>query len=301
MFLKKYKLLFIGIIILTFTFFINYLLLKGNVFYDLSNYIIKYLSIFTNEYLGGDRNSLVIDGQYNFFVDDKVYYLMSSALIYSLAFMGILFDILLYIHPLIIFYLLTKTVCNEYHINLYQIYMQRQGRNKYIKKLIIKTLFTGLSITLIPRLLYLFFCIIFFPNGYTVFNFEYSNFIEEIFRYSFFTDNPFKFILLDIGIASLYAILISLLSLLVILRNSSNLMGYGIFLLLITVQTSGSILVKGLLNSAILSPWINGYSLFHQQNYIEMSNIIYIIIEYLIISVILLYLIIVTVRKKSYA
>ncbi|GEM_PF-3335075 len=302
---KQNQTLLYLILISTLVYVGSFLLLKSSLFYENARYFIHYLYWFSQTFLDGNVNNLVVEGTFNFFAVDECSYLISSAMVYTLGFANAIFLILFYLQPILIFHLINQSFYSEFHSGLSDVLMMKSGRNKYISGTVFSSWAIGISLCMLPRLFFFILCLLFFPNGYTFINLEYSHLLDSMFSFSTFPIQPYLFILYDFLLLLVYSTLFSLLSLFIVSVSQSRVLSYGTFLLVVVLQSVLGIgsffLTDDQSKIFTMTPWLYGFSLFHEASYVGFDHLFRGAAEYFIAILIAFFLLVWKLRKSANA
>lgn len=300
LYLKELKRIFyskksiFSIISITFLYFIVYSLMKNNYYYEVINYIPKYLNYYIENYLEGNISSLIYNGQLWFFVENSVSGIFSSIFIYFASFQSVIFDILIFVTPILLFYLIFDNLYYEIHTGFFKNIIIKIGKKKYlINKFLSLITFGGLFMVL-PKLIYYLFLNLAFINKTTNHYINNSNFIME--KYLFIKQNysPNDLLLSDLGLSFIYGIIITIIAIIVIILCNKSIYCYVSFILVIICNA-----VLSIVFSNISIPIIFLYSICEciDFNY-KLAQPISLLIHISVILTSLLILLNITINKR---
>lgn len=235
---KKSIIIMIGICLL---YFMMFIFIKNKFYYEIINYIPKYLDYYTQQYVNGNVSSLIYDNNIWFFVENDVIGIFSSIYIYFASQQTIIFSILLFISPILLFYLIFDNLYYEIHNGYFKNIMVHKGKKKYfVDKFLSLLTFSGVFM-LLPKLIYYLSLNMFFSPNVTAHYIDNGNFITEKFLYIKEYFSPQLLLCFDLGLSFLYGIIIAIISIIIIMLCNKKIYCYMCFILIIIIQAVVSI------------------------------------------------------------
>ena len=255
---KKYLVIVIvGIIVLI----AAYLNIKNEFFYHAKEYITRYFDYYIGKYLGGNANNLIIDNSVFLYIENDLISIYSCFYIYCITHSNIIYIIFMIIMPLLIFYLINSSLFDEVHNKFCSPIINRIGIKKYTNLTILYNGFISGTLIVIPKIIFLMFLLIIFPNELSVTHFinELSTF-SQAYLYVGYPFHPVLLIILDIIFGFIYGFIVSLISNIIITKFDNRSLSYIIFIITISLMS----LLFMILSQ---SPFILFYSLFSYFDY----------------------------------
>lgn len=259
---NKFTLIFI--ILSIFLFILMYLSIKNEYFFNTTNYMENYLNYYVERYLGGNAELLIVDGSALIYVEGEVVQIFSSLYLYVITFGTAIFKIFTYIFPVLIFYIITRNLYDEFYKKYSISKIMRMGIKKYQNHtIIVNGIYAG-TILIIPKILYFILLNIMFPIGISGLHFiSNASFISPPYLYVGYPYNPFVMISLDLLVTFAYGFIISLISIIIISFVRKKSLSYLVFIFSIAFLSIAAFFLK----QAPITSYISLYSILEQMSY----------------------------------
>ena len=285
------------ILILILAIFISmFISIKNEFFYNAINYIHNYLEYYVLKYLDGDASKLIVSGSPLLYIEGDYVNIFSSIYLYVVSFGTLIFKIFIYIFPILVFYIINRTLHDEFHNNFAISKIVRIGQKKYYNIILFFYFIYTSLILIIPKILYFIGLNIFFPFGVSSLHYiNEASFIAQPYLYAEYIYNPIVMLVLDLILSIAYCSILTFISVNVIafFKNKaiSNLMFvFGLCLFSVLAIFIGQAPIVSYISLWSALELSNNFSF-------EMNIFIPIIISYLICGVLFVITKIVLNRK----
>ncbi len=214
---------FLLLVILIFIFFLlNFLSIKKGYYYAATDKLIDvpYDQLYT--YFQGDGSRMFVDKMMLMYHPYNYDTIFSTIPLYFATFSTTVFRVFTFILPVLIFFLVYRSIGSEILSGFYQSILLKIGKFRYMMGSMIGCGLLGGLVCIVPKLLYFCMLRLFFVGGYSpdmlITN---GNVVYETFLVSKYSLGPLELFLVDLGMSFLYGIFLALLALaiIILLRN----------------------------------------------------------------------------------
>lgn len=208
-----------------------YVMIKNEFFYDTIHYFERYLRYYITKYLNGNVNDLIVDNSILFYIENDVKSIFSAFYLYVASFGQILYKILSYVLPILIFHKINKLLYNELYNKYCLPQITRMGKNKYLAKTLIVEMLHSSFIIVLPKLLFLIILCIFFPTNVSYTHvITDASFISQPYLYNAYVYSALFLILIDFFVTFIYAMIISLIAIFITCLVQNRALSYLIYI-----------------------------------------------------------------------
>lgn len=261
LFLEKKTIIYL--LIITLMFFLMYYMMRTNYFYEIINYVDDYIRYYTDNYLNGNIGNLIESDVLSIFVENDVMNIISAPFVYCVLHQSLIFNILLVIIPLIIFYLIQSNLYDEVHNGFMINKILRIGYVTYEKTILISNIIYGGLLMVLPKVIFYIFLSFFLSNGFSNVHFINNlNFIDNLSLSLLINNNQLELVCFDLFITFLYGILVSLISIIVIFLSKKSINSYSSFILSFCGSTLIIAFITNIVDWFPIQPLFNYYSLY---------------------------------------
>ncbi len=204
-----------------------FILIKSELFYWGINYSSNYLSYYTSNYLNNNINNLIFNDMPYFFIESDVVNIYSAVYIYVVSFSSMLFNIFMFIAPLLLFVMIQRKIYEDiYNKNMYN-HINRIGKKKFVSNtLFVYSFYSGLMI-IIPKMLFFLELSIFFPNTVSSVHFiTDASFLSQSFLYVGYKVHPYLLILIDLCVNFIFGVSVALISIIISSMYKNKIFSY---------------------------------------------------------------------------
>lgn len=253
----------IYIMVITVIFFLIYYMLRTRYFYEIINYFDDYIRYYTENYLDGNIGNLIESNMLSLFIENDVMNIISAPFIYCVSHQSFIFNILLVIMPLIIFYLIHSKLYDEVHNGFIINKISRIGYSTYEKTILISNIIYGGLLAVLPKIIFYIFLSFFLGNGFSNVHFINNlNFIDNLSLSLLISNNQLLLVFVDLLMTFLYGLLISLISIIVIFLSKKNINSYASFILAFCGSTLIIAFITNIVAIFPIQPLFSYYSLY---------------------------------------
>ncbi len=221
------KKVLISIFIIFVLLFVSYFLLKDDYFYALIRTMTEYPDYYIEKYLGSDASKLLLNGMLVLPIEPALFHIFSSLHVYNITQSGIIFELLMFALPFLIFHLVSELLHDEIFQGFYRSVLFRIGKVKYMVSNILGIGLMGGLVAVLPKLLYFLALQFLFPNSYNLETIQPILYgVEEFFQLGYHSIQPDMLIYFDLAMSFLYGIFIAYVSLAILTISRNRLTGY---------------------------------------------------------------------------
>lgn len=254
MFFNKFNLVIL-ILILVF-FILMFISIKGEFFYNTMDYIHSYLDYYVLRYLDGDASKLIVSGAPLVYIEGDYINIFSSIYLYVVSFGTLIFKVFTYIFPILVFYIISRTLHDEFHNNFAIPKIVRIGYKKYKNNMFFNYCIYTSLILIIPKILYFIMLNIFFPFGISSLHYiGAASFITQPYLYVGYIYNPIIMLFLDIVLSIAYCSIITFISINVIAFFKNKALSNLLFVFILCLFSVLAIFMKQAPIISYISLW----------------------------------------------
>ncbi len=239
----------------------SFLIKKSHYFFELTNYITRYLDYYTNNYLNSAKD-LIFNEKIWIFVEYDVINIYSATFIYFMTQDTFLFALLSFVVPVLIFFLVSSYIFDELYSKFYKNVINKIGIKRYVLSRLTTSAFIGGLFAVGPKLLYLLLLKLFFINSYSNTHYIYNNALVPH-KYAIFQNNftPNILLISDLLVTFLYGVIVALVAVIIISLYERKVLSYLIFIFVLLGQAILASILQNNLKLNTFTPLINMYSI----------------------------------------